>query len=121
MCMSQRCGALAPRADERVLPSGSWPDRLWGGGSSITTEAWIVVPISKGLWAGLGRMKARIWVADGVTLGSQCLDTLSLGWTSGLSLYRKSYLLPSGLSSDFSHFGFSEVGCSSLRMGCCDL
>lgn len=80
-----------------------------------------MVPISKGLQADLGRMKAGSGWKTGVTLGSQCLDTLSLGWTSSLSLCRKSCLLPSGLSSGFSQFGFSEVGCFGLGMGCCEL
>lgn len=45
--------------------------------------AWIVVPVFKGLWADLGRMKPTLWVAGRADLRvGDALGTLSLGWTS---------------------------------------
>lgn len=65
-------------------------------------------------------MKARIWVADRGDLRVTMLGhTVSRLDQRPQSVQEK--LRPSVCPSDFSHFGFSEVGCSGLRMGCCDL
>lgn len=53
------------------------------GRATTHMMAWIVVPVFKGLWADLGRMKPTLWVAGRADLRvGDALGTLSLGWTS---------------------------------------